>query len=163
MDLRRLRPADWLTAIAAVALLVLLALGWFDTDASATASTTGYSSLGWFLVALLVLCALGGLLLAALTASTRLPDAFPVAVQVTLAPFASLTTLVLLVVLLLQPGLGAGLPNAAVSLQWPAYVGLLAQLALAAGAWRSMSDERTDARHSAYTPPPARPVPPATA
>ena len=45
----------------------------------------------------------------------------------------------------------------------PPYLGLLAALLTTLGAWRSLADERTDAPESAYTPPPARPAPPAEA
>ncbi len=177
MDPRRLRPADWLCIIASVALLVLLGLEWVSGSGGQSTNVlngpavagvfertqSGYAALGWFVVALLVVAALGGVVLAALTAIPRMPDAYAVAVQVLLTPFALLVTLVLLVELLLQPGLGVGAPNAAVGLEWPAYAGLLATALIFVGAWRSMADERTDARHMQVTPPPARPAPPATA
>jgi len=77
---------------------------------------------------------------------------------------AALGTVVLPVLLLrvalFQPALDAGVPNALVDVRWPAYAGLLATLAIAAGGWWSIGDERTRSRFSAYSPPEPRPVPP---
>ena len=70
-----------------------------------------------------------------------------------------LTFLILLVRVLTQPGLGASLPNRLVLVEAPAYVGLLFTGLIPVGAWLALRDERLDAPESAYTPPPARPVP----
>jgi hypothetical protein len=67
---------------------------------------------------------------------------------------------VLVVRVIDQPGLGHDVPNELISVRAPAYLGLLSAAALAAGAWRSIGDERTDAPESAYEPPPPRPAPP---
>ena len=62
-------------------------------------------------------------------------------------------------VLLTQPDLDLGLGNTAVSIQAAGYLGLVALALIVVGAWITMADERTGAPESAYTPPPARPVP----
>ena len=64
-------------------------------------------------------------------------------------------------VLVAQPDLGAGLADDEVGVAVAGYLGLLALSAMLAGAWLAMADERTTAPESAYTPPPARPAPPA--
>ena len=61
--------------------------------------------------------------------------------------------------LITQPDLDLGLGNDAVSVQLAGYLGLVALALIAVGAWIAIADERTDAPDSAYTPPPARPVP----
>jgi hypothetical protein len=78
---------------------------------------------------------------------------------------AALVALVATVVrvTLAQPALGAGLADDEVGVALPGYLGPLAVAAILAGAWRAMADERTTAPESAYTPPPARPAPPADA
>jgi hypothetical protein len=45
--------------------------------------------------------------------------------------------------LLAQPG-----PNAEVSVRWPAYLGLAGAVAILAGTWRALADERTDTPES---------------
>jgi hypothetical protein len=62
-------------------------------------------------------------------------------------------------VLVTQPDLDLGLGNGAVTIQTAGYVGVVALALIAAGAWITLADERTDAPESAYAPPPARPVP----
>ena len=62
-------------------------------------------------------------------------------------------------VLVTQPDLDLGLGNGEVSIETAAYLGLAALALMLVGAWTALSDERTDAPDSAYTPPPPRPVP----
>jgi hypothetical protein len=124
--------------------------------------TTGWSTLGWLLVALLVLAMAAAVALAALTAGAR-PVAQPVAAAVLTVVIGALAALVLLLRLITQPGLGASLPNGLVDVKPVAWVGFLCALAIPAGAWLSLADERTDAPESAYTPPPPRPLPPSAA
>ena len=61
--MRRLRPADWLLLVSAVAVPVTLSLTWF------TPTRTGWSALGWWLVALIVITAGLGLLVVILIAA----------------------------------------------------------------------------------------------
>jgi hypothetical protein len=162
--MRRLRTGELLAAVGAVALLVDLFLNWFSLDRPpglhviGTLHTTGWASLGWFLVALLVVVAFGGLSIAYMTARGTSP-AWPMVASVLTGLVGALTFLILLVRVLTQPGLGAGLPNALVLVEVPAYLGLLFAALIPIGAWVALADERLDAPESAYEPPPARPVP----
>ena len=71
-----------------------------------------------------------------------------------LAAFGTLVAIVLVV------RLSAFAPDG--DLRAAAWLGLAAALAIAAGAWWAIADERTDAPESALAPPPARPAPPGT-
>jgi hypothetical protein len=170
---RRLRTGEWLAAVGAVALVVALSLDWFEEQpprdgrnlaapvlAAGDPSATGWASLGWPVVLLLVVA----IALAAWLVVSTAGDASvgqPVMAAVLLSAWAPLALLVVLVrVTVAQPGLGAGLPDAAVAVRPAAYAGLAALALVVAGAWRSIADERTGAPESAYVPPPARPAPP---
>jgi hypothetical protein len=145
MSLRRLRGGERLAGAAALALLVALSLPWFG-------ERSGWSALGWPVVVLL----LADVLLAAwLLVSTAVPHrlAQSVAAAAVLAAFGSLVALVLVV------RVGAFTPDG--DLRPATWIGLAAALAVAAGGWWALGDERTDAPESAFTPPPARPAPPA--
>jgi hypothetical protein len=167
----RLRTAEWLAGTGAVALTALLFLDWFEPQAPdrgpdaaarvlAEPSQTGWMSLGWLLALLLIVTVLLAVWLVAATA-TDASVGQAVMAAVLLSATAPIALLVLVVrVAVVQPDLGAGLPDAAVAVQPAAYAGLAALAVLVAGAWRSLADERTDAKESAYTPPPARPAPP---
>ena len=58
-------------------------------------------------------------------------------------PWGLLAVLTIVVRLIAQPG-----PNAEVSVRWPAYLGLAGALAILAGAWRALADERTGSAHA---------------
>jgi hypothetical protein len=160
----RLRAGELLAGAGAVGLLLVLFLKWFSFDRPpgahliGTLHTTGWASLGWFLVALLAIVCFGGLSIAYMTLRRTSP-AWPVGAAVLTVAVGGLTFLVLLVRLLTQPGLGADLPNAMVLVEVPAYLGLLFTALIPLGAWLALHDERLGAPESAYTPPPARPVP----
>jgi hypothetical protein len=160
----RLRVGEWVAAIGAVGLLATLFADWFSVDTPpglhliGTLHTTGWASLGWLLVALLVIVALGGLGITYMTLARTSP-AWPVGMSVLTIAVGGLTFLILLVRVLTQPGLGASLPNRLVVVEAPAYLGLLFTALIPVGAWLALRDERLDAPESAYTPPPARPVP----
>jgi hypothetical protein len=157
--------------IGAVGLLATLFADWFTLDSHALGwtaytpagsrgialHTTGWASLGWLLVALLVVVAIGGLGITYMTLARTSP-AWPVGASVLTIVVGGLTFLILLVRVLTQPGLGASLPNRLVLVEAPAYVGLLFTGLIPVGAWLALRDERLDAPESAYTPPPARPV-----
>jgi hypothetical protein len=132
MDLTRLRTGELLAGVSAVALLALLFADWFGGES------------GWetMTVARVVLVAtvLMALTLVVLTVTAR-PVAMPVAAGVTTVGLAALAVLLVVYrVVVNEPG-----PNAAVDLDPGAYLGLAAVLGIAAGAWRSMGDERTQA------------------
>jgi hypothetical protein len=160
MRVRRLRSGEAAALAGAVALVVLLSLRWFDPQGARPAPhTSGWASLGWVLVLLLVLAVVGALALVVLTLAGA-AAALPIATAVATVPVTVIGELVLLLrVAIFQPTLGAGLPSGEVAVQWPAYAGLAALALLGWGAWRAMSDERLDAPESAYEPPPARPAP----
>ena len=144
----RLRTGEWLAGSpAAIALLVLLFLPWFD-------GRIGWTSLGWLMIALLVLCIAGAAWIAARRRSTACSPGS--------CPRSSIThdggarcSLVILVL----PGARVRRPA---TRRPPPMLGILATAAIIAGAGVALADERTDAPESAFTPPAPRPVPPAT-
>ena len=138
--MKHLRGGELLSGAGAVALLAALFLDW-------SAGASGWSSLGWLMVVLLVLSALGGLWLVAGTVRGRVTQA--VSAGVATAPFGAVVFLVLLVRVLTLGELEAG-----------AWIGLLLAALIPAGAWWSLADERTGAAESRYVPPAARAVPP---
>jgi hypothetical protein len=143
----RLRPADWLLLVSAVAVPVTLSLTWF------TPARSGWSALGWWLVALILVTAgLGLLVVILLAAGAR--DAVNVPPAVVLMTLAPITLLATLVVTLMKPGNATGIEPGA-------WAGLVALGGLKAGAWLSMRDERLDQPSRRVEPPPARPAPPA--
>jgi hypothetical protein len=165
--LRRLRAGEWLAAAGAAALAVVLFLDWFEERLPARVTETagrfvregagasGWSSLGWLMVALLfVVIALAAWLVVA-TASDA-PVSQPVMAAVLLSALAPLALVVLAIrVTIAQPG-----ADDVMAVRPGAYLGLAALALVVAGAWRAIGDERTGAPESAYTPPPPRPAPP---
>jgi hypothetical protein len=172
VTLGRLRSGELLAGAGALALLVLLFLDWFEavvtrrvTESSGSfvepaLHTSGWTAVGWMvLVALVVVLVLAGWLVVATAIDA------PVSRQIAAAVLTASAGVVVLAILALrvtvvQPGLGAGLPDEAVAVKLPAYLGLVALAALVVGAWLAIADERTGAPESAYTPPAARPAPP---
>jgi len=168
----RLRTGELLAFAGAVGLLITLFFDWFGLDLGSVRlpagvqvavngnglHQTGWASLGWFMVLLLCIQIFGGLAITYMTLRRSTP-AWPVGAAVLSISLGGLIFLILLVRVLTQPGLGGDLPNALVSVELPAYLGLLFSALIPAGAWIVLRDERTEAPESAYTPPPARPVP----
>jgi hypothetical protein len=147
MSLARLRAGEWLALAGALALLVLLLLPWYAYDGRATAgepAETGLAGLGWALVALVLLAALTTLAFVAATAAEHSPTA-PLALNVVAVAVGTLALLALLARLVVEPGLGVEAPDGDVGLRAPAWLAPVATLAMLAGAWRAMADERTDA------------------
>ena len=140
----RLRKGEWLALAGAVALLVALFLPWFD-------GRIGWTSLGWLMIALLVLCLAGAAWIALTTIDGVLTRILPALVVTTTVAALSLLILVLRVLAFAPGGTDAA-----------AYVGILATAAVFAGAGIALADERTDAPESAFTPPAPRPAPPPT-
>src|SRR4051812_5958265 len=169
MSVGRLRTGELLALAGSIGLLVVLFFDWFGLEgkgagwkAYAPLSTdlhqTGWASLGWLMVVLLCISIFGGLAISYMTLNRGAP-AWPVGACVLTWTIGGLTFLVLLVRVLTQPGLGADLPNAAVTVELPAYLGLAFAALIPVGAWTALRDERLNAPESAYTPPPARPIP----
>jgi len=137
MRLRRLRAGEIVAGLGALALLVALFLDWFETPDSG-GRETGWASLGWLALVPLVVTIALALALVVATIAERTP-ALPLALGVMTVPSALLAVLAIVVRLIAQPG-----PNAEVTVRWPAYLGLAAAIAILAGAWRALADERTD-------------------
>ena len=150
MRLSRLRSGELLALGAAILLAVVLGLDWFllsTPDARLGAHESGIRSLGW-LAALVLVTAIGLGLTLAWTTLTNRPAGLSVTLAVLTTVFGVFATIAILVRLVLQPGLGVEAGNADVDLQLPAWLGLALAVLLTAGAWRTMADERTDARES---------------
>jgi hypothetical protein len=168
-----MRAGEWTALAGAVGLFMVLFFNWFGITGRPPLGTsgggqvvryadphlhrTGWASLGWLMVILLCIAVFGGLAITYMTLRRSAP-AWPVGAAVLTALVGGIVFLVLLVRVLTQPGLGAGLPSSVVTIQWPAYLGLAFAALIPAGAWNALRDERTEAPESAYTPPPARPV-----
>jgi hypothetical protein len=158
-----MRAGEWVALVGAVALLVLMFFDWFALDLPGFgprqevyfAGGSGWSTLGWFMDALVAITIFGGLALSYMTVKRASP-AWPVGASILTWTFGSLIFLVLLVrVTIAQPG-----PDALVAVQLPAYLGLVAAALIPLGGFLSLRDERTDSAEArAYTPPPPRSVP----
>lgn len=136
MDVRRLRPGEWLVLAGGVALLVSLWSSWYQVGPDDfRASATGWQAFTVVDV-LLALVAASGIALAVLQAVETRP-ALPVAAAVLLVPVGFLGVLLVVFRLIFQPG-----PNELVSLGAGAWLGLGATLAITAGAWLAVADER---------------------
>jgi hypothetical protein len=157
----RLRAGEWLTVGGAAGLFVVLFLDWFEDPPgrggvasgalARTVGVSGWSGLGWFMDVLLLIVVVGGLAVAFTTVKKASP-AMPVGSAVLTFALGAVVLLALAIRVLTRSG---GLGAAEV---W-AYAGLLLAALIPAGAFLALKDERTQAPESAYTPPPARPVP----
>ncbi|MCW2984978.1 MAG: hypothetical protein JWR63_2548 [Conexibacter sp.] len=148
----RMRLGEWVAGAGAVGLFVLLFFRWFDGPAR---GGSGWTTLGWFIDLLLCVAIFGGLALSYMTVKRASP-AWPVGAGVLTWTFGALIFLVLLVrVTITQPGV-----DELISVQLPAYLGLLCALLVPVGGFLSLSDERTDSAEARdYQAPPARSVP----
>jgi hypothetical protein len=150
VDLRRLRAGEWLAAVGAVGVPVTLALPWYGVRAR-EATVTGFESFGVIDV-LLMLCAAVGLTLAVLQA-TRTSPALPVAFGVLTVAVGLIAVLLVLYRLVNEPG-----PDAFLDVRSGAWLGFAAVVALTAGGWLSIQNERV--RHVPPGPEPElRPAP----
>lgn len=153
----RIRVGEALAGLGTIALFVLLFADWFSGPGGVTGS--GWSTLGWLLVALLVVFMVVAAVLVGATVSGAKPAIVVDAAAITAALGVVVLMITLVRVLITQPALALGLGNTAVSVEPAGYLGLVAVAAIAAGGWITLADERTSAPESAYTPPPARPIP----
>jgi hypothetical protein len=135
VDLRRLRLGELLVGASAAGLLVVLFLDWFG----------GRSAWETMAIARVVLVALVacGLTLVVLTVTSRTVAMACSAATITVGVGALALLLVVYRVVVNEPG-----PNAAVSIDAGAYLGLLLVLGIVAGAWRTLADERTQSTTS---------------
>jgi hypothetical protein len=146
----RLRAGEWLAGVGAGALIVTLFLDWVEPGGE-----SGWSSLGWVVLAIALAAVACGAWLVIATVARR-PVAQVVAGAVLTATGGTFAFVALaLRALVFQPG-----PNDLVGLRYGAWLGLLSAALLAVGGWWAIADERTDAPESAYTPPAPRPAPP---
>ncbi len=171
MSLARLRAAEWIALLGALVLFVVLFLDWFSASLRTVGArggtlltlelnTTGWASLGWFLVLLLAICMVLTLALCALIAAGA-DDAVTLPPAVALPVIGVPTLLILVIVVATQPGLGLGLPGSVVDVEPAAWAGVSGALLMVGGAIVSLRDERTTGADRRFTPPPARPAPPA--
>jgi hypothetical protein len=151
VNLRWLRPSDWLAGIGGAVLLVSLFLPWYDVH-GAPRHLTGWQAFSVIDI-LLAIAAVLGIALAVSTAVRRTP-AVPVALGVIGVIAGALATLLVLVRVLDPPG-----PNELLDVAAGAWIALAAAAGLAAGCWRSIADERN--RGVPDPPVEIRPAPPA--
>jgi hypothetical protein len=160
----RMRAGEWVAAVGAIGLLILMFFDWFALDLSPVApdgaelfdvAASGWSSLGWFMDFLVCVLIFGGLALSYMTVKRASP-AWPVGAAVLTWIVGSLIFLILIVrVTIAQPSV-----DELVSVQWAAYLGLLCAALIPAGGFLSIRDERTDSAEARdYMPPPARSIP----
>lgn len=152
MNVRRLRPADWLSGAAGVALLVLLWAPWYDASGEGVSGWSAFSVIDLWL-ALSAALAIGVAVLTLVRDSPAIPVTFAV------LTFSAGTVAVLLVVIRLlwvpHGDLGTGR-------DWGLYAGLAAAIAVTWGGFWSMRDETGPGLRP--TPPvQTMPAPPATA
>jgi len=156
MDVRRLRSGELLAGASAAGLLVVMFVDWFGGRSAWEALTIGRV----LLVALAVLA----LTLVLLTLTARPVAMACAAAVITIGVAALAALLVLFRIVVDEPG-----PDAGAAIGLGAYLGLLLVLGCAAGAWRTLADERTGApaslrqtervlavRGAPRPPPPAR-------
>ena len=147
MRLRRPRSGEIVAFLAAVALLVLTFLPWYQTPQG---NVTAWDEFGVVDV-LVVLAILSALVLFVATVTER-TTALPVAAAVWTTLLGFVATVAVLAALLAKPDHATGLCPAS-------WLALVASVGVLAGAWQSMRDERTG-RYPPAKPPP-RPAPPA--
>jgi hypothetical protein len=146
----RLRAGEWLAGLGAAGLLATLFLDWVGPRGQ-----SGWSCLGWLVLALVLIAVACAAWLATATLVGRPIAELVAAAVLTATTGAFVAAVVALRALVFQPG-----PNDVVELRYGAYLGVLAALLVALGGWWAIADERTDAPDSTYTPPPPRPAPP---
>ncbi len=135
MDVRRLRAGELLAGAGATGLLADMFFDWFS-------SASGWQSLtiGRIAIVVLILCAYT---LVVLTVTSRTVAMACSAATITIAAGALALWFVFYRVVINEPG-----TNAIVSVETGAYLGLLLVLAVIAGAWLTLADERTHAAAS---------------
>jgi len=169
MSAARLRVGEVTAGAGALLLVVMLLLDWAGPEASvlrdpqARLAQSGFATLGWMLVVVLVVLILCALALVMLTLAERETPVLAVVAAVVTTFTGIVTTLVLLVRLTLaQPDLGLSLPDDQVDVLTPAWLGLLSVAAMASGGWLTLRDDRLDSPLSEPPPVPVRSALPAT-
>jgi hypothetical protein len=129
LSLRRLRAGEWLAAVGGLALLVALALPWYDIGPETASGFEAFTVID----VLLVLLALLALSLPFLQA-TRDSPALPVGAAVLTAASGIIGILLVLFRLIDDPFRGS-------SLAVGAWIGLAAAVAIEAAGWLSLDNE----------------------
>ena len=145
--MRRLRAGEWIALAGAIALIASLFLHWYGTEGGG-AEVTAWQAFG-ILDVVLVLLALVAVALFA-TQATRSSPAIPVFFSVMTIVAGLLAVLLILLRIVFQPG-----PNALVSVEPGAWLGLAAAVLVLAGGWRSTRVESMPG----MPPPPVREMP----
>lgn len=132
MNLRRLRAGELLALAGAVCVIVALALPWYENAGGKLGAWATFGPA----VALLMLAAAGGLVLALATVTER-STALPVAAAVwgTLLGFVGVVAAIVRVL---------ERPQHAGALCAGAWLALVGAVAILAGCWQAMRDERTE-------------------
>jgi hypothetical protein len=151
VTLRRLKLAEWTALVGALGLLATLFLDWYR--AGRRASATGWDTLGWLTLALLVIAIVAAIALAVALFVSAV-DAFNDPPGVVLAAAGVLALAALLVDLLIPPWTGARIAPAG-------WAGAVLAVVMVAGGLASLRDERTSGYGRHYRPPAPRPAPPA--
>jgi uncharacterized membrane protein len=146
MPLRRLRAGELLALLGAACVIVSLLLPWYSGSARGTVGA--WDTFGAAVV-LLIAAAVGALATAA-TALTERSTALPVGVIVWSVTLGAAGIVAALVRVLERP-------DHATSLCAGAWVSLAGALAIMAGAWLALKDERTALYEPAEPPPRPRP------
>jgi hypothetical protein len=132
LALRRLRAGEWLAAAGGVAMIVALALPWYEVGGE---TASGYQAFT-IIDVLLTLIALLALSLPVLQA-TRDSPAMPVGAGVLTAAWGFVAIALVLFRLIDDPFTGS-------ELRIGAWIGLAAAVAIEAAAWLSLDDEHVD-------------------
>jgi hypothetical protein len=149
MKLRRLRAGELIAFAGSVCVIVSLALPWYESPSGDLSAWSTFDAA----VVVLILAAVLGVALAVATVTER-STAIPVA-TVVWTTIAGLAAVVAALVRVFER------PSHATGTAAGAWLALAGAVAILAGSWQSMRDERT----SAYEPPEVetRPAPPANA
>lgn len=168
MNVRRVRLAERAALLGALGLVAALFADWFAVSpgsragwkayAPLTARTTGWDSLGWLTLALLVICIVSAVALVAALVVSGL-DAFHTPPGVALVAVGVPALMVLLFVMLARPGLGLDLPNDLVTVEPAGWIGLSCAVLMVAGGIASLHDQRLGGPGRRAGPAPARPAP----
>jgi hypothetical protein len=189
MNAARLRLGEIVAGSSAVLLLVLMTLDWARPEESLLRdpgaelppslnsiaeravgafvnrlAQSGYTTLGWVLVAMILLLVAAALALVVVTVTERETPVLAVVAAVGTTFWALVVFVTLFLRLTLgQPDLGLALTADRVKILGPAWFGLLCVAAIGAGGWLTLRDDRLDSPLSVPPEVPVRPAPPATA
>ena len=149
MNVRRLRPADWLTGASGLALLLLLWAPWYSVSDGTINAWSAFAIIDLWLA----LTALLAIAVPLVTAARETPE-IPVALDVVTAAVTVFAVLLVVIRLLAVPG-----GEVVTGREWGVFAGTVAVLGTFFGTWWAMRDESAPA----LRPPPevrTMPAPP---